>query len=187
MRALLMISAAAAMVSASPAKADEPSARPAAVVQDAELDKLRGGFITVTGLTLHFGAVVRSYVNDQLALQTDLTVNGAGAQLSQTAGRGYGPVAPETLSALSAAGINLAGVRGAQAVAVTPDGATAFVHNFSQGALSNLLVNTGSDKSFRQETDVTLTLPGFEAVQGQMAAALTAGNLVSSMNQMTMR
>jgi hypothetical protein len=44
------------------------------------------------------------------------------------------------------------------------DGAE-IVHRFDGQSLANILINSASDRSFRQDLDLTLTLPGFAAVQ----------------------
>lgn len=173
---LMCIALAAGALLASPVGAADP-------LSDQELDANRGGFILVDGWTLDFGAVIKSYVNDELVLRTDVTLSSAGLQGVQT---GAAPAAlPDgLLSSLAAAGVNLSGLSGGTAT-VSADGATAFIHQFGDGQITNFLVNTGSDRTLRQETELTLTLPGFQDVQAAMTQALTANDLAAAVNRAT--
>lgn len=55
---------------------------------------------------------------------------------------------------------------------VSSIGGASFIHNVGGRDLSNLVVNTDSNRDFRQETNVTLVLPGFEGVQSDIGRML---------------
>ncbi|ATQ42968.1 hypothetical protein [Caulobacter mirabilis] len=155
---------------ASPAWAGE-------ALSDLELDEHRGGFILIDGTALDFSAVVDSYVNGQLVLQSQVTWTQQGAVTSHS-GPAAADVSPEILAALAQAGIKLGpGALGDGGFYVTPDGQAAFVHRFSEGQVANLLVNVGDGRDFRQDISITLGLPGFEATQAAMNQILMARSL----------
>jgi hypothetical protein len=136
------------------------------VMDDAEMDDLRGGF-NVGGIEIGFGAVVTSTLNGVPVITTNLTVTDAGAIVDQTlstVGQNLSSLTPEQLEAhgLSA----LEGMNGV--VVESEDGITAFVHNVTDGTLQNILVNTATGQDIDQNIDVTLTLPGFDYIQSQL-------------------
>jgi len=57
-------------------------------------------------------------------------------------------------------------------IGVGGNGGANYVHHVADGSLLNIVTNTDSDRLIRQETDITLTLPGFEQVQANMAKDL---------------
>ncbi len=140
---------------------------------DQELDQNRGGFITVDGLTIGFGAIFRTFVDGELALETTLTWTGEGAMVEHAQAGQNVVASPDVLQALSGAGIDLRAFAGAKGVTLTEDGATALLHRIEPGQLNNIIVNTGSDRDFRQETSLSLVLPGFQGTQADFVRSLT--------------
>ena len=49
-------------------------------------------------------------------------------------------------------------------------GATQIIHNVTDGALQNILINTASDQDISQTIDVRLELPNFELLQANFIA-----------------
>jgi hypothetical protein len=137
------------------------------VMGDAEMDELRGGF-NVGGIEIGFGATVTSTLNGVPVMTTQLTVTDAGAIIEQTmqnAGQSLGSLTSEQLAALG-----LAAFEGMNGLVLNGEGGiTAFVHNVTNGTLQNILVNTANGQDIEQDVDITLTLPGFEAIQSQFA------------------
>jgi len=137
------------------------------VMEDAEMEDLRGGF-NIGGMEIGFGAVVTSTLNGVPVMTTNLTITDTGAVVQQTmhtVGENLGSLTPEQLSALG-----LAGLEGLSGVVInTESGLTAFVHNATNGTLQNITVNTASDQEIVQTIDVMLTLPGFEHIQSEFA------------------
>lgn len=72
--ALFAACAAAALATASlPAAADGPFAR-ATAVADAELDRMRGGYVDTRGLTASFGFERTTFVNGQLVVSQSIRI-----------------------------------------------------------------------------------------------------------------
>jgi hypothetical protein len=168
LRTFLFTACAFAALTASAANASEAAwGDDVEVMDDAEMDDLRGGF-DVGGIEIGFGAVVTSTLNGAPVMTTQLTVTDTGSVVEQTMsdiGESLSSLTPEQLAALG-----LAALAGLDGVVVNGEtGATVFVHNVGNGTLQNILVNTASGQDIRQDIDVTLTLPGFESIQQQFA------------------
>jgi hypothetical protein len=130
-----------------------------ATASDAELAAARGGFVTADGIAFDLGAVIRTYQNGELALMSQLTWTPNGAVVSHTSGDPYSGAA----QAAQAAAARLAG-GGGFAVA-DASGATAIAHDVAGANLRSLVITSASDTRFLQDIEVTITLPGFEAMQ----------------------
>ncbi len=117
------------------------TAAPAAsqTLDDAQLAGERAGYITAAGLTFDFGAQVRTYVDGDLALDSRLTLS------DEAAGN--------------------AGVRRSGVVIPGLGGQTELIHDFTDGQIRNIIANTASGRTIVQNTDVTITLPGFDQMQ----------------------
>lgn len=140
-------------------------------LSDAELDTLRGGIQTPLGLDIGFGATVRTFVNGQLALETRLTWTDAG------------PVTSETRADLSSitGGPVFVGRLG-EAVASTPGGATTILHDLADGRIASVIINTADNRTIRQETSITLTLPQLADLQSRIAGAQLSNAIQSAVS-----
>jgi hypothetical protein len=133
------------------------------VVPDAELANIRGGFAW-NGVDVQLGAEIRSYIKDELVMQTTVSWTATGMQTTRF-----------TSAALSSAGEDglraglldqsLALQNGRDAVFVANGGQTAFIHR-TDGALQNVVLNTASQTQLRQETNVRLDLGNFAPLEG---------------------
>ena len=132
------------------------------VATDSELADARGGYLTADGVTFDLGAIISTYQDGQLALQTQLTWTPTGAVATHIVGAQYQSAADVALQAAAA----LAG--GGFAV-TDASGATQIFQGGSANSLRNLAVTSASDLSLSQDIQVTLTLPGFEAMQNGFA------------------
>lgn len=156
---LTAIAAAAILgLSGAPAGA-QPDGWRGDIVPDAELDELRGGYLVAADLAFQFGAVMRTYENGALSLQTQFVWAPDGQQVTRLFGDG--------VTELSDA--DLGGIAGG--VFVTPGGAL-MTHDHSAGQFMNLLINTENNRDFRQDLAITLVLPGFEATQSDLGRQL---------------
>lgn len=167
MSARLLIAVAAAALSLA-----TPAFQPATAreqLTDDEMDNARGGILVAGGVAFEFGAVVNTYEDGVLRLQTQLTATPNGPLIQQTAGQSASQLTNQMLSAL-------AGPSAGRSAVVTDSGAV-ILQQVSPGQITNLIVNSGSDHSFRQDTDVTLTLPGFAGTQADIARQLTGMRL----------
>lgn len=150
----------------------KPIASETAPLADADLAGARGGFTILGGQELNFSAVMRSYVDGSLVLESRLSVGDQGRLLSSSATGA--PLAASTVDGLAAAGLTLGASADGSPTFVSEDNKTVFVHRAADGQLANLLVNTASQRALRQETALTLNLPGFEATQSAMREGLAA-------------
>jgi hypothetical protein len=140
----------------------------AEVVAEDALGDMRGGFISVGGLQIGFGATVRTYADGALALITQLTWTPGGVIAHTTTGELGARIDASVAQQL--AGLGVSGLQGGDGVAVFgPSGATAVIHRVTDGNLQNFVINTQNDVAFRQEVDVELVLPGFEVMQSGMS------------------
>src|ERR1700742_3808610 len=67
-----------------------PAFQPAAAreeMTDQEMETARGGILTAGGVAFEFGAVVNTFEDGVLRLQTQVTATPNGPQISQTAGQ----------------------------------------------------------------------------------------------------
>lgn len=166
---LALIASTALVALCAPAyAADESWGDGIEVMQDEEMTGLRGG-VDIPGIHINFGAIVTTFVNNMPVLTTVLTVTDAGAIVQDTLGglgQSIDEMTPEARDALG-----LGNLDGASGVVISDaDGVTALVHNVTEGALQNIIINNASGRDLRQEIDVTLTLPGFAAMQDSLTA-----------------
>lgn len=168
-RALLLGGLFFATLSA-PAFADDGWGQDVEVMDASDLDAHRGGF-AIGNLNFNFGATVTTFVNGVPALVTNLTWTDVGAFVDQTVGQvgqNISDMTPEQLDALGLDGLNgLGGV-----VIDDEAGVTALVHNITDGSLQNIIVNNATGRDLSQQIDVTLTLPGFELIQNELATEI---------------
>ena len=139
------------------------------MVSDAELDASRGGFLAADNLAFQFGAVMRTYENGALSLQTQLVWTPEGTAMEQSLGDGVTQLT----------GADLGRVAAGEAYQ-TAAGAIV-VHDLDQGRLVNLLVNTDSGRTYQQDLEITLVLPGFGALQEDMGQRLTGLRLTDEL------
>lgn len=178
MRALLL--SGVFMALAAPAWADEGWGENIEVMSVEDLDAHRGGF-EVAGLNINFGATVTTLVNGIPALVTTLTWTDVGAFVEETVGsvgQDISEMTPEQLTALGLDGLENAG----GVVIDDENGVTALVHNITEGTLQNIIVNNATGRDLSQEIDVTLTLPGFEFIQGELVTERFGIHLTDDMN-----
>lgn len=167
MRTLLLTCAsAAALALATPAQAHEDPWADVEIMADAEMAQLRGGLQLPNGVDLGLGAIVTTYSNGVPVLQTQLTWTDAGAVVDETIGSVGEDISNMTPEQREALGID--GMTGG-VVIEDSDGVTALVHNITDGALQNIIINNADNRDLRQDIAVTLSLPNFEAMQGVFA------------------
>lgn len=177
---LVLFAAAASAALCAPAYADEQSWGDVEVMADTEMEDLRGGFV-IGGIEIGFGVVVTTILNGQPVLTTQLTITDAGRIVEQTmanVGQSLTDMTPEARDALG-----LGGLDDANGIVIEDEsGVTALVHNITEGALQNIIVNTATGRDISQDIDVTLTLPNFEFIQGEIALELFGMRLLDDMS-----
>lgn len=143
-----------------------------------EMENTRGGLMTPWGQDIGFGAVVRTYVDGQLALQSQLTWTPDGAV------RNYDVGAPTQDLAAAAAAFGLKVDPSAQGLLAPGDnGATVVLHDIGSDRIAGLILNNADNRTVRQSTEVTLNIPGLEAAQRDMAASAMDSQLQSALGQ----
>jgi hypothetical protein len=154
---LVLLAAALAMAPLATAHAD--AFDDVAVASESELAEARGGFVTADGVSFDLGAVITTYQDGQLALMSQLTWTPQGPVVTHSAADAYSVAAQAAADRVAQGGI-----------AVTDaSGATSILHDISGASLRSLLVTSASDTAFLQDIQVTITLPGFEAMQAGFA------------------
>lgn len=179
MRALLLCTVFMGLL-ATPAWADDAWGDDIEVMSVEDMEAARGGF-EIGGLNINFGATVTTLVNGIPALVTTLTWTDVGSFIEETVGdvgENIADMSPEQLTALGLDGLENAG----GVVIEDEAGVTALVHNITEGALQNIIINNATGRDLSQEIDVTLTLPGFEQIQQSLVVETFGIHLTDDMN-----
>ena len=152
--------------------------RPGDTLSDDELAGQRGGF-SWKGVEIALGAEMRTFLNGELVLQTNISWTAAGAQTSQTVSGALSQVEAAQLQAgiLSSGGITMR--IGDQSVFLANGGNTAIIHG-TQDGFQNVVVNRASNIDVRQEVDAVLDLQNFGSFQQQLFSE-RLGNSVGDM------
>jgi len=131
------------------------------------LEDQRGGFI-FQGMDVTFGAEVRTFLDGELVLQTNIFVDNA-VNISQVISPALTQVDPASLpnGMLDTGSIHLA-VTGGDQLFIANGGDTALLHRVD-GALQNILVNTMNGITGRQEIDASLGLTNSDAFRSGVA------------------
>lgn len=136
----------------------------APVLSDVELDQIHAGFSDSLGQSVSLGAVMKSYVDGSLVLQSTMTVNASGITSTQLLGDNARPLDAAELA-------NLPALAQAGAVVAGPGGTTSFVHSLSGQGLTNMVVNTANGRNIMQSTAVTVTIPNLQTFEQQAMLA----------------
>ncbi len=169
MHSLSLLTAIAFATLTSPALASEDAwGGDIEVMADGEMDDLRGGFeIPGTSITVNFGAVVTTVLNGTPVLTTNVTWTDAGAIVDQTMANVGTSLSEMPAEAKEALGLD--GLENADGLVIQDEaGVTAIVHNVAESSIQNIIVNTATGRDIEQDIDITLELPGFEAIQGAL-------------------
>ena len=155
----------------------------AEVVSDEELAKLRGGF-RWQGVEIGLGAEVRTYLNGELVLQTNINWTAGGAQTTQLVS---GALTPADAAQLQAGILTSGGITmrvGDETVFLANQGQTAILHR-TDGAIQNVLINRASNIEARQEVDAVLDLQNFGGFQQDIINTRIGNSLGEMVGQMT--
>lgn len=183
MNARAIILAFAVALAAIGGTATSAGAQSTPAISNADLDELRGGFITANGITFGFGAVARTYIGGELALESRLTWSGTGALSERRFGNVPGAVDLATaLDAARAGGLDLDGFSGAEGLLLSDaNGSTALIQTL-QGGMRNLIINNADSRDLRQELEVTLTIPDLDAMQSSYGVERLGSQISQDIN-----
>jgi hypothetical protein len=147
------------------------------VMNDSELSDQRGGF-AFSGMEIKLGADIRTFLNNELALHTVITMDENGYSRVQTVGAGLTLADADSLrnNVLSNGAIRMN--IGDSQVFLANEGRTAIVHG-NEGALQNILINTASNITATQDVTATLDVNGYE----NFASTITADQLGRSLGE----
>lgn len=176
---LLAFLASAACV-AVPAAGQETDLAGLETVAPEMLRDLRGGFV-VDGLTINFGAEIRTFLDGELVLQTNVSWIGDQATTSQIAS---GTLTPVDAAALRDGMLNTGQVSivvGNERVFLANEGQTAIIQP-TDGSLQNILINTASNIQARQEIDAAIDIGGYSNFRSEAISASALSQLGDLVN-----
>ena len=165
------------------------SAAPTLLTDD-ELAAQRGGLRTPSGLEIGFAASLRTLIDGRLVLATQLTWTDRGVKTQQVAGPSDATTAPSGITATVPG--QTSGPTQIAAVSASPGaftatvpgetgGATQVLQTFSGGQITNVVMNTASNRTIRQDTAITLVVPMLAGLQHQVTADRIAAALQSAL------
>lgn len=148
-------------------------------LNEADLDDLRGGFMTPLGFEVGFGAVVTATVDGVEALKTEWTVSDLGGLTKNVFAGGQAVKSPALdTDAAELGGIKFENPQNLTGVVVpgNPDkggGATAIFQGFDLSGLSTAIINTASYRNIKTDTQLTVEIPQLQldAMSAQKSAA----------------
>ena len=180
---LLLAATSGAMPEVGEAEAHDEAFELAEVVSDEELASLRGGF-SWQGVEIGLGAEVRTYLNGELVLPTNINWTAKGAQTTQLVSGALTSADAAQLQAgiLSSGGITMR--VGQETVFLANQGQTAILHR-TDGAIQNVLINRASNIEARQEIDAVLDLENFGSFQQDIVNTRIGNSLGEMVGQMT--
>lgn len=165
------------------------------VVDADELSQHRGGF-SVNGVDVNFGAMVTTFVNGVVILETQFTATEQGMTVSQSgpATESSTPVvgAPElqvtvvngssqAAGSLVPSTFNTSGVNGPKGVVISaPSGASAALSMINTMGVANVVVSNASNQSIAQQVEVNITLNNFSSIGQQIRLSQLGSQVANS-------
>ena len=142
------------------------------VFSNHELGDMRGGF-RIGGLDINIGAIVKTFIDGHLALESQLTLAGNGISTNTITSNGIpgstiissdgsGP----TLQDVTPAGVNLDGLEGSQGIVVNDArGFTAALQIIQNDRVLSTVFNRASGRRIRHDVHVDITIRNFQQLQ----------------------
>lgn len=148
-------------------------------VPDEELSAQHGKFIW-DGMTVNFGAHMRTYFGQDLVLETTLQWTAQGAVTTQTASPVLTEVSAQDIHNGILSNGNIQITMGNSNVFLGNDGQTALIHR-TEDPIGSVLVNTGTGVNARTEVEAVLDISGFDAFRSGLLQQQIGGNAVEQM------
>ena len=139
----------------------------------AELAELRGGFMW-QGLNIQLGAEVRSYLGEELVLQTNYNWTGSGAETRQMVSPILTPADADSLPPDISNGQAL--LLGKDGFYLAKNGQTAFLQRTDR-TLQNIVLNAASNVVIRQQVDAKISIGNFQGFAAGIFTQQVATNL----------
>jgi hypothetical protein len=136
------------------------------LLTDDELADQRGGLRTPSGLEIGFAASLKTLIDGRLVLATQLTWTDRGVQTQHIAGSADVTASPGGFTA------TVPGQTG---------GATQVVQTLSADRITSVVLNTASNRTIRQDTDITLIVPQLAGLLHQVVGDRLAASLQSAL------
>lgn len=176
------LSLAPLLLAASEPAAEDPLTQ-ATAVSDEVLATQRGGF-SWNDMQISFGADIRSFVNDQLALRTVVSWTANGATVDRFVSPSLTAADASHIQAgiLTSGGIQMR--VGDESVFLANGGQTALIH--STDTVQNVLINTASGVNLTQQVDATLDISGYEGFRDALAMTRISDALGSAVGAGTL-
>ncbi|HEX7852225.1 MAG TPA: hypothetical protein VF503_00855 [Sphingobium sp.] len=143
-------------------------------MSDDELAAAHGGF-DWGGMSITFGADIRTFIDGQLALQTLVNWTASGSSTQTTVGAG---LTQATLADLQSGvgGLTLSSLSGGSPVYLANGGQTALLQG-SGGALQNVLINSAANLQALQQTNATINIGNYASFAASLQMGAIGGSL----------
>jgi hypothetical protein len=115
-------------------------------LDDAALAAIRGGYISAGGVSFDFGAQISTFVDNKLVLQSRLSLTDQGLATEQA-----GP-----------------GAVGGSVSIPGQGGDTRVMQLIDPSRIAAVVLNTASNREIRQDTAITVVIPGLAGLQNQI-------------------
>lgn len=180
-RSILLLALAPTLLAASEPAGGDPLFA-AETLSDEQLAEQRGGFV-FQGMVIAFGADIRSYVNDELALRTIISWTAEGQSIERFVSPSLTAVDAAQIQGgiLTSGGITMR--IGNESVFLANNGQTALIHG--SDAIQNILINTASNVSLSQQVDAVLDISGYAPFRDALAMTRMSDAIGSVMGAQT--
>ncbi len=145
------------------------------VLADAELAEQRAGF-AVQGMQVNFGAEIRTFIDDELMVQTNISWQDGAATMSREISSMLTSVEADQLEDGMLQTPSITMRVGDATVLLANAGQTAIMFR-PEAPLQTAIINTASNVSVRQEINSTLDLAGYEQYRGAVMTERMAAQL----------
>jgi hypothetical protein len=173
MSRVFLISLCAALT-ALPALAEEDLTLTTTRLTTDELREQVGGLRTPTGIDFGLGAIVTTYVDGQMALQSHLTWTDQGVVETTNAGA--------ISNAAASAGIHIDPLA-AGLFLPGDNGGTVILHDLGDGTIGSVVLNTADNRDIRQETVINIDIPQLQQLQQDYSQQRLEMNIQDSVSR----